>query len=399
MDIRIPIAGGIAAIAISVRLLRQRYHGRQPIPPKLLSTLMKSLTAAGRLSLLGRIRNLAYRSGDSSISTWALAEMIHCETYYIGKLSALLAVFEYHFHLVGVPQSMFKHIFTSPHRLAIPPVKRPPNEIALLGRPPSFRRRLQPTLQHMYVLWRAVIKGVHNPITLSRLYRDFVKTVIASRRLDSSDYPVSPLFPPNAISRSTSYAQDTGYMQPIPPHSLYDIRFFNAFLAQFWHFNSPLHLTRVILDLVCLGFEPDGVTRNIFVHALRLKPDMVDVFRVLTYWERKVDRLCEVLVTMSDDTSPSTSTFAKVDPKRTRQLLLEFFYCCAIQRLTRDGRADHAREVAEHVRGVLPRYEDSKTLRRVVRYASERPLTPAAATASGVPNRSPISDATGVSGV
>ncbi|RPD55984.1 hypothetical protein L227DRAFT_614862 [Lentinus tigrinus ALCF2SS1-6] len=372
-EIPVPAHDDVAAVAASARQLKQALRDRSPVAARNLAALLGVFLDIGRLNLVRRIRSLAYRSGYSAISTWALAEMIYYQAFGRKSLSAFLSVFEHHFYLVGVPQIIFDPVLISEHRLRIPPLHKPKGNLYLLGPPPTLRRRLQPSLYHTYMLWRTVVHGVRRPATLVRLYRSFFEQVAASRRIH-----VSPALLPPLLSHKRVFARpapsrpsaDAEYMKPIPPHSVYDVRFFNIFITMFARFQFWPYLTRVIIDLHRLGFHRDDGTQNAFMQQLRLSRDMQSVHRLLNYWEDTVDRACKELKNTQwkdEPTEHSTEPVVeKPDPETMKRYILTFFYLATIRRLVLDGRTDHAREVIERFTQAVPgRKSDRRAVRAV----------------------------------
>lgn len=372
-DIPVPAHDNLTAVAASARQLKQAFRIGTPVAARNLAALLDAFLSTGRLSLVKRIRGVAYRSGFRAVATWALAEMIYYQALGRKSLSAFLSVFEHHFYLVGVPQIIFDPVLISEHRLRVPPLQRPKGNLHLLGPPPTLRRRLQPSLYHTYMLWRTVAHGVRRPATLVRLYRSFIEQVVASRRIHVSPALLPPLLKPKPQRGSTRPVmvrptENAHYLKPIPPHSVYDVRFFNIFIATFARFQFWPYLTRTIIDLHRLGFHRDHSTENAFIQQLRLPEDMCSVQRLMNYWETTVDQACKELekAPWSDKTAEKfmEPIVEKPNSEKMRRHALTFFYLASLRRLVLDGRTDHAREVAERFLQVVPH---GRSLRRVER--------------------------------
>ncbi|KAI0720770.1 hypothetical protein C8T65DRAFT_273896 [Cerioporus squamosus] len=380
-EIPVPAHVDIAAMTLSAKQLKQALRSRTPISARNLAALVSTFLAAGRLSLVARIRTLAYRSGDPAILTWALAEMIYYQSFGRKSLSAFLSVFEHHFYLVGVPRIIFDPVFVSEHRLRIPLVKGPKGALHLLGPPPKLRRRLQPSLYHTYMLWRTVAHGVRRPATLVRLYRSFIEQVVASRRIHPSAALLPPLLKPKRgsprLPPNPPEAQPR-YMKPIPPRSLYDVRFFNIFIAMFGRFQFWPYLTRTIIDLHRLGFQRDHYTQNAFVQQLRLSQDMQSVHRLMTYWEHTVEQACKELKHahwQDESAEPAMEPIVeKPDPDIVKRHTLSFFYLASIRRLIFDGRVDDAHEVAKRFMEAVSGAKSQRRAERAIKTATEEAL-------------------------
>ncbi|TFK89930.1 hypothetical protein K466DRAFT_644678 [Polyporus arcularius HHB13444] len=361
MKITVPAHDDIATLVMSVKQLKGAYRSHTPVSARNLAAVLDALLSAGRSSIATRIRTLAYHSGDSAISTWALAEMIYYQRFGHKSLSAFLSVFEDHFYLVGVPSIIFDPVLVTEFRLRKPSVKGLKGDLHLLGPHPTLRRRLQPSLHHTYMLWRTVAHGVRRPATLVRLYRSFIEQVVASRRIYPSAVLLPPLLTPKRGSprpAPTPPEANSHGMRPIPPHSSYDVRFFNIFIAMFGRFQFWPYLTRTIIDLHRLGFQRDHYTQNAFMQQLRFPKDMKSAHRLLSYWEDRVDRACKELEDahwQDESAEPSMEPIVdKPDPKVIKGRTLTFFYLASIRRLTLDGRVDDAREVVARFLKAVP---------------------------------------------
>lgn len=296
-----------------------------------------------RHSALHRLRNLAYRSGPSAISAWALAEMVCYSKPHLNHLPSFLRVFEQHFHHVGVPSEIFSPIRFSSHRYDLAKVNVPAVGLHGVGPVPPIRRRLAPTKEHMYLLWQMAVENSQRPATLARLYREFIDAVTSSLHVPPNLYPPPPLVPHTRQSPSPpSKTEDANveYLQPIPPRILYDARIFHVFIDKFFSFGFLSYATRVVLDMFRLESVPDAETLDKFSNGLRFKPDLAAVERRLEYWGKATTRALRWALNDTDHPAQRDSTDA------TRQRILTFFYCATVRNLVREGRREDAALIA-----------------------------------------------------
>ncbi|KAI0739057.1 hypothetical protein C8Q80DRAFT_226623 [Daedaleopsis nitida] len=348
LRLAIPDSRDVQKMAAAARQVKQALRERVSLHAKTLTSLINAFLSEGRLSLLARLRRLAYRSGDASISTWVLAEMNYYESYHPDATTLIPSIFRRHFFPVGIPMDVLEPFAHPRPNLWVMSAPRPNGDLPLLGDAPPIHRRLHPTHHHVYILWNVAAHSSPRLPNLITRYRAFVRSVAASRGFPSS-------FP---LSHAPLSTDDGGYVEPRPPYSLYKARTFNIFLENFKRFNSPLFITYVILDLFRMGLKPDQLTENTFIDSLHIKPTIEDIRKVLEYWERKVNDMCKDL-----ETWPSTVV---IDSIATRKALLEFLYLGMMKRLIKDDRPADAREVGECLQRLFPSSDLGDALRDTV---------------------------------
>ena len=187
-------------MAKSALQLKRALRSQSQLSASNVATLLDIYLSTGHGTLVRRLRALAYESGESSIRLWSLAEM----DYYArrGIVPSLLSVFSHHFHLVGVPSTLFP--LASHRRLRKSSVERfiRPSPLSALGHLPLLRRRISPERHHLFLLWRSIIRNIKRPSALVRRYREFVEIVVASRQIQPSLYPLPTLIPSPLIPYS-----------------------------------------------------------------------------------------------------------------------------------------------------------------------------------------------------
>ncbi|KAI1788683.1 hypothetical protein LXA43DRAFT_894242 [Ganoderma leucocontextum] len=338
-------------LAKSARSVEHALHRGLSISAPHLAKVLLTFLTSNQQSTLHRLRNLAYRSGPSAISSWVLAEMICYAKPHRNYLDSFLHVFEQHFDHVGVPTEIFKPIYFSEHRHDLSKLKVPTVGLHQVGPVPPIRRRLAPTKEHMYLLWRMVVENAQRPATVARLYREFINAVTLSLSVPQNAYPLPRLVPttrPNPSTPSNTEDSSVDYLQSIPPRALYDRRIFHVFIDKFFSFGFISYATRVVVDMFHLTFVPVAETRNKFVDGLQFLPDLAAVERRLGYWERTVARTRAWAQDFPDRSAPRDS--AEV----TRQRMLMFFYRTTIRKLVREGRREDAAHVASRFVELVP---------------------------------------------
>ena len=266
-------------------------------------------------------------------------------------LDSLLHVFEHHFHHDGVPTEICKPVYFSEHRLDLSKAKVRTVGLHQVGPLPPIRRRLAPTKEHMYLLWRMVVENAQRPATVTRLYREFVDAVTSSYTAPRNAYPLPRLVPTTQSSPSppsNTEELSVEYLQPIPPRALYDRRIFRVFIDKFFSFGFLSYATRVIVAMFHLQAVPDAETLDRFAKGLQFKPDLAAVERRLEYWEKTVARARAWTPHIADRLPPPERTEAN------RQRMLLFFYRATIRTLVREGRQEDAAHVAARFLELVP---------------------------------------------
>lgn len=334
--IHIPVCEDGTELAKSARSIKRAFRTGLPISANRLADVFSVFLRSGRETALRRLRSLAYRSGPSAISTWTLAEM----TFYAnrGYSQLLLHVFEQHFDHVGVPPDIFSPVYFSEQRHDLTKVKVPDISLKRLGPVPSIYRRLPPSKEHIYLLWRTAVKSAKRPGSTARLYRAFVKVVIEARGIPRDAYPLPRL--PYSVNQAIANT-DVEYLRPIPPRVLYDARYFDVFVNKFFSYSFISYATRVVVDMFCLGFVPHIRTREAFMKGLRFKPGLEAVERRLQYWEKTVDRAIKVAQGLPHH------PVHRISVEQLRGTMLSFFFRATIWKLTQDGRREEAIHVAQ----------------------------------------------------
>ncbi|TBU38510.1 hypothetical protein BD309DRAFT_1022803 [Dichomitus squalens] len=346
--IYLPLRGHGTELAKSARSIKRAFQAGILVPAIQLTEVITVFLQSDRKSALRRLRNLAYRSGPSAISTWALAEM----TFYANRnyFQSLLHVFEQHFDHVGVPPEIFDPIHFSEQRHDLTKVKVPAVALQQIGPVPSIYRRLPPSKEHTYLLWRMAVKHAKRPASAARLYRAFVNVVTETRSIPRNVYPLprlpSPVMPP-------AEGQNMEYLRPMPPRILYDARYFDVFVNKFFSYGFISYATRVIVDMFCLGFAPHIRTRDAFMKGLMFKPGQAAVERRLQYWQKTVDRAIAQAQNL-----PGRSA----SPEQLRGRMLSFFFRATVRRLMQDGRRQEAIYVAQHLTQVASARSELKNV-------------------------------------
>ncbi len=360
-------------LAKSARSVKHALHRGLSISAPHLAKVFLTFLTSRRHSALHRLRNLAYRSGPSAISSWALAEMICYAKPHRNHLASFLHVFGHHFHHVGVPTEIFNTIY-SEHRYHLAKVNVPTVGLHQVGPVPPIRRRLAPTKEHMYLLWKMVIENAQRPATVARLYREFVDAVTSSLHIPRHAYSAPRLVPntrPSPSPPSNTKGASVEYLRPIPPRVLYDKRIFHAFIDKFFSFGFLSYATRVVLDMFHFESVPDAETLHKFANGLRFLPDLAAVERRLEYWEKTVTRALARAPDIADRSTQRDSA------ETTRQHMLMFFYRATIRNLVREGRRDDAVHVAARFWELVPA---GPVYRKVLEQELSKPRKPGAET-------------------
>ncbi|PIL23558.1 hypothetical protein GSI_14871 [Ganoderma sinense ZZ0214-1] len=384
----VPSSGDRVELAKSARSIKHALHRRLSISAPRLAKVFLTFLASRQHSILHRLRNLAYRSGPSAISSWVLAEMIYYSKPYRNHPASFLRVFEQHFHHVGVPSEIFNPVFSSEHRFDLAKVNASAVGLHQVGPAPPIRRRLAPTREHMYLLWKAVVENAQRPATVARLYREFVDAVTSSLHVPQNVYPLPRLVPytrPNPAPSSKPQDASVEYLKPIPLRILYDTRIFHVFIDKFLSFGFLTHATRVVLDMFRLQSVPNAVTLNKFAEGLRFKPDLAAVERRLEYWEKAATRALRWPLDVADHPVQHDSVDA------TEERILMFFYRATVRNLVREGRREDAVLVAARFLELFPAGPtDQKTLEQELlkpsRVEMEAGLNPDIGTAQTPPS-------------
>ncbi|EIW55292.1 uncharacterized protein TRAVEDRAFT_31070 [Trametes versicolor FP-101664 SS1] len=339
-----------ALVTITRSLKHALSSGTLSLSSESLQRVLAAYRAAGRSTLLRRLRVLAYRHHEI-VPTWALAEMVnhdHCHR----SLYTIMEEFESHFYLVGVPRGFTDELWKA--RGNGPARNRP-----------QIHRKYFPTAKHTHFVWRVFLARARGRAQVERLYLQLLEDVAASRDIPALAVPRIACLP------SWKPATDPAvFIRPIPPPSLFGVGHFAIFMKAFDRLDLPKVAARVIIDMYSLGFGPDSGLVAPFLSSLRYLPSDHPPTKALDFFEKALQNASQggfsAEQAQSQANSHSSSSGDERDTLKTR--MLAFVYGGVMRRLLLDGRDAEAVEVARRfVASVPPLRNPSRFIEEVLR--------------------------------
>ncbi|KAL1946253.1 hypothetical protein VTO73DRAFT_15380 [Trametes versicolor] len=343
-----------ALVTITRSLKHALSSGTLSLSSESLQQVLAAYRAAGRSTLLRRLRVLAYRH-DEIVPSWALAEMIAHDRRN-RSLFTIMEEFETHFHLVGVPRGFTDALWKARGlvRSSGPARTRP-----------QIHRKYFPTAKHTHLVWKVFLARARGRSQVRRLYLQFLEDVAASRDIPALAVPHIASLP------SWKPATDPAvFIRPIPPPNLFGVGHFSIFMMAFDRFNSPKVAARVIIDMYSLGFGPDSGLVAPFLSSLRYLPSDRPPTKALDFFEKALQDASQggfsAEQAQSQANSHPSSSGDERDSLKTR--MLAFVYGGVMRRLLLDGRDAEAVEVARRfVASVPPLRNPSRFIEEVLR--------------------------------
>lgn len=342
-----------ALVTITRSLKHALSSGTLPLSSESLQQVLAAYAAAGRSTLLRRLRVLAYRH-DDIVPSWALAEMINHDHRH-RSLYTIMEEFETHFHLVGVPRGFTDALWKARGVRSSGPARARP----------QIHRKYFPTAKHTHLVWRVFLARARGRSQVQRLYLQFLEDVAASRDIPALAVPHIASLP------SWKPATDPAvFIRPIPPPSLFGVGHFSIFMTAFDRFDLPKVAARVIIDMYSLGFGPNPWLIAPFLSSLRYLPSDHPPTKALDFFEKALQDAGQggssAEQTQSQANSLSPSPEDEHDSLKTRTLA--FVYGGVMRRLLLDGRDAEAAEVARRfVASVPPLRKPSRFVEEVLR--------------------------------
>ncbi|TFY56480.1 hypothetical protein EVJ58_g7615 [Rhodofomes roseus] len=281
-------------LADALRILRRHISAYTCPEPSVLANVFAACAHFQCPRILTILRERAYRKTDTAM-VWALAEMLY--HHKRRDVHAISLVFRNNFRMIGVPPQAYFYASFYRRGPRWDDSSLSTSKLYTHATLPSDGYKMWPSTHHTVLVWRACAEKVVHAASLTKLYKELLAQVKASRQVHSLVHSPSP---PNIAQERHDTAQDvrlgsvesagaeSPYPTPTPPPYMYDDAHFNVFVREFGKTDTAA-AARVISDMYQLGVQPGVETLSLLLCCFSEQEEESKMIQLLERMEATLD--------------------------------------------------------------------------------------------------------------